>query len=82
MTFADTPTPSECGEIEQAHHELYVKAWWFYVELQLGRVHAGRFLRETKKIDRVPGVDKYFRDLCHYNLVVSPEGVWSTTKAF
>ena len=80
--FADTPTPSECGEIEQAHHELYVKAWWFYVELQLGRVHAGRFLRETKKIDRVPGVDKYFRDLCHSNLVISPSGVWSTTKAY
>jgi len=80
--FADTPTPSECGDIERGHRALYDTAFRFWVELQLGFVHAGRFLKQTKKFDRVPGVDKYFRDLCHYNLIVSPEGVWSTTKAF
>jgi len=80
--FADTPTPSECGDIEQAHNQLFAKAFWLWVELQLGFVHAGRFLRETKKFDRVPGVDKYFRELCHYNLARTPEGVWSATRAF
>jgi hypothetical protein len=81
--FADTPTPSECGDIERQHHSLYVTAFWFWVELQLGFVHAGRFLRETKKFDRVPGVDEYFRELCHFNLVQSPSsGIWSVTKAF
>ena len=77
--FADTPTPSECGDIEQAHNQLFAEAFWLWVECQLGFVHAGRFLRETKKFDRVPSVDKYFRDLCHYNLVQSPRG-WSVTK--
>jgi len=80
--FAGTPTPSECGDIERQHHELYAAAYWFWVELQIGFVHAGRFLRETKKFDRVPGVDKYFRELCHYTLARTPEGVWSATRAF
>ncbi len=80
--YADTPTPSECGDIERTHHDLYVAAYWFWVELELGFVHAGRFLKQTKKFDRVPGVEKYFRDLCHSNLVVSPSGIWSVTKAF
>jgi hypothetical protein len=80
--FADTPTPSECGDIERQHRELYAAAYSFWVELQLGFVHAGRFLRETKKFDRVPGVDKYFRELCHYTLARTPEGVWSATRAF
>ena len=78
----ETPTPSECGEIEQEHNDLYTAAFWFWVELQLGPVHAGRFLRETKKFDRVPGVDEYFRELCHFNLVQSPAGIWTATKAF
>ena len=80
--FGDTPTQSECGDIEQAHKELYLAAYWFWVELQLGRVHAGRFLKQTKKNDRVPGVDEYFRELCHYNLTLSPSGVWGISKAF
>ena len=78
----DTPTPSECGEIEQRHHDLYTVAFCFWVELQLGFVHAGRFLRTTKKFDRVPGVCEYFRGLCHYNLKRSPEGLFSVSKAF
>ena len=78
----ETPTPSECGEIEQRHNDLYTVAFWFWVELQLGFVHAGRFLRTTKKFDRVPGVCEYFRGLCHYNLKRSPEGLFIVSKAF
>ena len=78
----DTPTASECGEIQQTHNDLYQVAFWFWVELQLGRVHAGRFLKTTKNFDRVPGVGEYFRLLCHYNLKLSPQGVYSVSKAF
>jgi hypothetical protein len=78
----ETPTASECGEIEQKHQDLYTVAFWFWVELQLGRVHAGRFLKTTKKFDRVPGVCEYFRTLCHYNLKLSQEGIYSVSKAF
>jgi hypothetical protein len=80
--FADTPTPSECGDIERQHHSLYITAFWFWVELQLGPVPARRFLKQTKEFDRVPGVDEYFRELCHFNLVQSPSGIWTATKAF
>ncbi len=80
--YGDTPTPSECGEIERQHHDLYTTAFWFWVELQLGFVHAGRFLKQTKKNDRVPGVDKYFRDLCHYDLTQSSSGIWVVSKCF
>lgn len=66
----DTPTPSECEEDSDMLREV----WFFWLCVQFKHVNRKQYKRTAKRFDRCPIASSYFRELCHYDLVVNQRG--------
>ncbi len=61
----NTPTPSECDEIQDG----YLEAWYFWVAVQCNLISKKRYIATADRFDDLPGVSGYFRFLCLHDLV-------------
>jgi hypothetical protein len=66
----DTPTPSECEEIQDGYQE----AFDFWLKAQFRTYSEKRYNATAERFDELPGVSGYFRFLCLHT--VTKEGKW------
>ena len=82
MTLLDmdrtTPTPSECAE----DSDLRTEAWFFWVAVQFKQVSKKRYKKTAERLDRCPLASAYFRELCHYDLVINEHGLFELQLGF
>ena len=76
MTLLDmdraTPTPSECEEDSDLHREV----WFFWLLVQFKHVSKKVYKKTAASFDRCPVASAYFRELCHYDLVINQRGLF------
>ncbi len=72
----NTPTPSECSEIQHGYQE----AFDFWVRVQFEDIPEEEYVDTSELFDELPGVSGYFRFLCLHTVTKEEHGytLWKT----
>ncbi len=66
----NTPTPSECSEIQHGYQE----AFDFWLRAQFENIPEPEYIDTAELFDELPGVSGYFRFLCLHTVVKEGDG--------